>query len=92
MAKKLKHFAYRIGWGEKRGDVYFIAATSQKQVIELMGKVGVSLSLTEIRNFCGLWGIEAEEAMKAFGITEPCVYLGKRTQAGLIEGTLKKLI
>lgn len=72
MAKKLKKWNGR-GQGEWQGGHISIAAYSQKQAAELLGKVtGYTRgNLTEIREyFSPCWGND----MEGVEPTEPCVY------------------
>jgi hypothetical protein len=72
--KKLKYFSYYVQWGTYDKHVLHIAATSQKQVIELLGKLHITVSATYIRDyFYKAWGND----MEGIEATEPCVYATK---------------
>lgn len=70
--KKLKQFSYNVQWGNYKDYRLYISATSQKQVIEMMEKLGYRISSNDIRNYFLLWGTNNE--MEGIEITEPCIY------------------
>ncbi len=76
---KLKQFAYYSDHGRDKGTQYYIMASSQKQVVELLGGIGRHMSLSYVRDYVyQSWGNDGEEAMKDIEITEACVYTVKR--------------
>lgn len=90
--KKLKQFSYFVQWGTYDRHTLLISATSQKQVIEMLDKIGFSVTLSDITNYFGkAWGNTGNEAMKDIEVTEPSVYAVKGDGIN-VTGTPIKLI
>lgn len=91
--KKLKQYSYNVQWGTYDKHQLFISASSQKQVIELLEKIGIRVSISDVRNYFGsAWGNSGNEAMEGIEITEPCIYAIKGTRFDSNLGKPIKLI
>jgi hypothetical protein len=76
---KLKKFSYYVDHGSLKGTQFYIIATSQKQVVELLNSVGKYCTLSDVKNFVyKAWGDDGEKTMEGIEITEPSVYSVKR--------------
>ena len=92
--KKLKQFSYYIDYGKDRGTQYYIMASSQKQVVEMLNSIGRYVTINDVKHyFYKAWGNDGEEAMKDIEITEACVYMIKREgMFSKITETPKKMV
>ena len=72
---KLKQFAYYPQHGDYANHQLYITATSRKQVVEMMEKIGNNVSVGYIKDFFSMWGTES--GMEGIEITEPCIYAVK---------------
>jgi hypothetical protein len=92
--KKLKKFSYYIDYGKDRGTQYYIMASSQKQVVEMLNSIGRYVTINDVKHyFYKAWGNDGEEAMKDIEITEACVYMIKREgMFSKITETPKKMV
>jgi hypothetical protein len=77
--KKLKQFAYYSNYGSDKGTQYYIMASSQKEVVGMLGSIGNRTTLSYVRDFFyKAWGNDGNELLKDVEITGPCVYSVKR--------------
>jgi hypothetical protein len=92
--KKLKKFSYYIDHGKNKGSQYYIMASSQKQVVEMLNSIGCHYTLNDVKHyFYKAWGNDGEEAMKDIEITEACIYMIKREgMFSKITETPKKMV
>jgi hypothetical protein len=72
--KKLKLFNYWFQFGKLQGKTVYVAATGRKHAVELLDKVGVYMTESEIKNYWheGAWGSEMEKLVPL--PEEPCIY------------------
>jgi len=91
--KKLKKYNHFRQYGEHKDNEFFILATSRKNVVELLEKVGIfNIGVNTVKNyFHEAWGDQGEELLKNEELTEPCIYIVKSNGLKL-EGEPTKLI
>jgi hypothetical protein len=92
--KKLKQFSYYIDYGKDRGTQYYIMASSQKQVVEMLNSIGRYVTINDVKHyFYKAWGNNGVEIMKDIEITEPSVYVVKlEGMFGKMVGTPTKMV
>ena len=71
--RKLKFFSYRSQFGKYDNHTLYIAATSRKQVVELLEKIGMNMTVGYIKDYFLSWGTSS--GLNEAEITVPSVYI-----------------
>ena len=69
--KKLKPFSYYCDYGRNKGTQYYIMASSQKEVAEMLSSIGHNMNASYVRDyFYKAWGADGNELLKDVEITQ----------------------